>query len=48
MTPAWGGVELSEEQQGEANRLLHKVTVRLGTRRRRLAGAPSNLGTKGV
>ncbi len=29
MTPAWGGVELSEEQQGEANRLLHKVTVRL-------------------
>ena len=24
MTPAWGGVELSEEQQGEANRLLHE------------------------
>lgn len=29
MTPAWGGVELSEQRQGEANRLLHKVTVRL-------------------
>ncbi len=25
-----GGGELSEERQGEANRLLHKVTVRLG------------------
>jgi hypothetical protein len=29
MTPASGGVELSEERQGEANRLLHKVTVRV-------------------
>jgi hypothetical protein len=29
MTPAWGGTELSEEMQNEANRLLHKVTVRL-------------------
>lgn len=31
MTPAWGGAELSEELQGETNRLLHKVTIRLWT-----------------
>jgi hypothetical protein len=29
MTPAWGGGELSEELQGETDRLLHKVTVRV-------------------
>lgn len=27
MTPAWGGIELSEERQGEAGRLINKVTV---------------------
>ena len=29
MTPAWGGIELSQQRQGETNRLLHKVTIRL-------------------
>jgi len=29
MTPAWGGEELSEDQQGDENRLLHHVKVML-------------------
>lgn len=29
MTPAWGGSELTEEKQGETNRLINMVTIHL-------------------
>lgn len=29
MTPSWAGHELTEEQQGEKNTLMNKVTIRL-------------------